>query len=221
MFGRIKHIVIKEFIQVFRDKRMRFFLIVPPIVQLLMFGYVVTLDVEKIPTAVYDLDRSAASRDLVRRFEASGYFVLRPLSGRHGEVQDLLDRAEVLCALFRYIPRFQEKIRKAASHFGTGSRGRDRFEHRAYRHRLCRAGHRKIQRRAGSLARVHVPASIFGPAPGTIPIYGAGIITFPGVIALHRHAYLPHADGDGDRARAGSGNHGTAHGDADHGPWSL
>ncbi len=111
MLERIKHIVIKEFIQLFRDKRMRFFLIVPPVVQLMMFGYVVTMDVERIPTALYDLDLSADSRDLVRRLSASGYFIIEDQPRSEAEVLDLLDRGKVLCAI--QINRdFQEQLRK-------------------------------------------------------------------------------------------------------------
>ena len=111
MLERIKHIVIKEFIQTFRDKRMRFFLIVPPIVQLMMFGYVVTMDVDRIPTAVYDLDRSADSRELVRRLSSSGYFVLNEQPGSSKEMMDLLDRGKILCAV-QINQDFQEQVRK-------------------------------------------------------------------------------------------------------------
>lgn len=111
MFERIKHIVIKEFIQTFRDRRMRFFLLIPPLMQLMMFGYVVTMDVEHIPTAVYDLDRSPESRELARRFVASGYFIMRepPLSEQ--EVMDMLDRGDILCAI-QINPGFQKHLRQ-------------------------------------------------------------------------------------------------------------
>jgi len=80
MFERLKHMLIKEFIQVFRDPRMRAMILVIPIVQILIFGYAVNTDVRHIRTAVYDLDGTPASRDLVSRFEGSGCFdvVLRP-----------------------------------------------------------------------------------------------------------------------------------------------
>ncbi len=110
MWERIKHIVMKEFIQTLRDKRMRFFLIVPPIAQLMMFGYVVTLDVERIPTAVYDLDRSADSRELVRRLVSSGYFVINEQPHNPNEIMELLDSGKILCAV-QIDPRFQDKIR--------------------------------------------------------------------------------------------------------------
>ena len=74
MIERIKQMIIKEFIQVFRDKRMLAIILVTPVIQLLAFGYAVTTDVNHITTAVYDLDRSYESRELVRRLESSGYF---------------------------------------------------------------------------------------------------------------------------------------------------
>ena len=74
MHERIKHMLIKEFIQIFRDPRMRGVIFLMPIIQLFVFGYAVTTDVKHIPTMVYDLDNSVASRELVSRFTRSGYF---------------------------------------------------------------------------------------------------------------------------------------------------
>ncbi len=97
--SRMKHIVIKEFLQVLRDKRMRFFLFVPPLIQLFMFGYVVTMDVNNISTALLDLDKSSESRELARRFESSGYFTINRTPASVEELRELLDRGEVLCAI--------------------------------------------------------------------------------------------------------------------------
>ena len=55
MFERIKQILIKEFLQLFRNPRMRMIVFVPPIVQILIFGYAASTDVKHIATAVYDL----------------------------------------------------------------------------------------------------------------------------------------------------------------------
>lgn len=74
MFARMKQMMIKEFIQVFRDKRTRFILIGPPIVQMLVFGYAATFEIRHVPTAIVDLDHSQESRDLVSRFTSSPYF---------------------------------------------------------------------------------------------------------------------------------------------------
>src|SRR5215831_19054058 len=74
MLARIRQMIIKEFIQVFRDKRTRFILIGPPIVQMLIFGYAATFEIRHVPTVVLDYDHSQESRDLVSRFTSSPYF---------------------------------------------------------------------------------------------------------------------------------------------------
>jgi ABC-2 type transport system permease protein len=65
----------KELTQALRDNRMRFILFGAPIIQLIVFGYVVTTDIRNIPLLVIDYDRSSASRELADAFYASGYFV--------------------------------------------------------------------------------------------------------------------------------------------------
>jgi len=96
---RIKQMVIKEFIQIFRDKRMKAIVFVIPLLQTMVFGYAVTMDVNNIPTAVYDLDRTYESRELVRRLTASGYFDILHLPASPDEVRDLLDRSRVTVAV--------------------------------------------------------------------------------------------------------------------------
>ena len=99
MLERIRHMVRKEFIQVLRDKRLRFFIVVPPVVQLLVFGYVVTMDVNVVPTVIVDRDRTAASRDFARRFTASGYFIVTAAAETELEVRSVLDRGDAVCAV--------------------------------------------------------------------------------------------------------------------------
>jgi len=74
MLARLRQMLIKEFIQVLRDKRTRFILIGPPIVQMLVFGYAATFEIRHVPTMIVDLDHSQESRDLVSRFTSSPYF---------------------------------------------------------------------------------------------------------------------------------------------------
>lgn len=99
MFERIRRVVIKEFIQLFRDRRMKAIVFVIPIMQLIVFGYAVTTDVNDIRTAIYDLDRSAESRELFNRLEASGYFSIRYAVQSPAEVQELLDRGKITAAI--------------------------------------------------------------------------------------------------------------------------
>lgn len=99
MVERVKNLVVKEFFHYFRQKRTVFFLVATPIIQIIIFGYVATMDVDKVSMALYDLDRSSESRDFGRRLESSGYFTVkrRPESAR--EIRELIDRGQVLCAV--------------------------------------------------------------------------------------------------------------------------
>ncbi|MBT8144599.1 MAG: ABC transporter permease [Gammaproteobacteria bacterium] len=94
MFGRIKHMLIKEFIQIFRDPKMKAIIFVMPIIQVLIFGYAVTLDVNHIATGIYDLDNSVVSRELIARFENSGYFDITDRIDNADQVRDLIDRGD-------------------------------------------------------------------------------------------------------------------------------
>ncbi len=67
-------LVTKEFIQVFRDRNMLRIIFAMPIIQLLLFGYVVNLDVKNIRLGVYDFDQSQLSREFVNSTGASEYF---------------------------------------------------------------------------------------------------------------------------------------------------
>lgn len=111
MLERTYRLIIKEFIHFFRQKRTVFFLIVPPVVQLLLFGYVATTDVNHVSTAFRDLDRTYESRELAHQFEASKYFdiVYRPVSPE--ELTDLLDRGKALCAI-QINPHFGKDLRR-------------------------------------------------------------------------------------------------------------
>jgi ABC-2 type transport system permease protein len=94
MLGRLKQMLIKEFIQVFRDKRTRFILIGPPIIQMLVFGYAATFDIHHVPTVVLDFDQSQQSRDLVSRFTSSPYFDVQRQLTRSSQIRELIDSGQ-------------------------------------------------------------------------------------------------------------------------------
>ena len=68
-------LVKKEFIQVFRDRNMLQIIFAIPIIQLLLFGYVVNLEVKEISLDIYDFDQSQLSRELVQATRSGGYFI--------------------------------------------------------------------------------------------------------------------------------------------------
>lgn len=71
---RILPVMRKEFIHIFRDPRTMAVMFLIPMVQLILLGYAATTDVDHIPTAVYDQDRTSQSRELIDTYQASGYF---------------------------------------------------------------------------------------------------------------------------------------------------
>lgn len=95
MFERIKHMLIKEFIQIFRDPKMKGVIFLMPVIQVLVFGYAVTTDVKHVATAVYDQDNSVTSRELLSRFGATEYFDMVEYIYHEGRVAELLDHGEV------------------------------------------------------------------------------------------------------------------------------
>jgi len=100
MFRRIRHIIIKEFIQVWRDKKLRFFLIVPPLVQLLVYGYVVNFDIKHVSTAIFDESRTMESRRLIHRFNSTDWFQVKYYLNSRRELLDLIDRGQITMALW-------------------------------------------------------------------------------------------------------------------------
>jgi ABC-2 type transport system permease protein len=116
MFERLKAMLIKEFIQVMRDPRMRVVLFVAPVFQTLVFGYAVNTDVRHVATAIFDLDNSTESRELSAQFAKSGYFTVQEYIDREGRIGEVLDRGKVK-AVLRLNRGFGESLRsgRAAS----------------------------------------------------------------------------------------------------------
>ncbi|MGD0415159.1 MAG: ABC transporter permease [Terriglobales bacterium] len=99
MLARLKQMLIKEFIQVFRDKRTRFVLFGPPIIQMLIFGYAATFEIYHVPTVVLDLDHSQESRELLSRFSSSPYFDVQRQLTDYRQIGDLIDQGKATVGL--------------------------------------------------------------------------------------------------------------------------
>jgi ABC-2 type transport system permease protein len=109
MWERILVIVKKEINQVLRHPRMRTTLFVPPLIQLIVFGYAVNLDADNIRFAWMDQSHTPASRELLAAFQGSRRFVLAALPQNEEEIQDLLDRGEIQTAI-RVLPGFGRDV---------------------------------------------------------------------------------------------------------------
>lgn len=111
MFDRIWRMIVKEFLQLRRDKYARFRLIVPPLIQMLIYGYAATFEVNRVRIAVIDFDHSQESRDLMSRFTFSGRFEVAQILGNEQELSSLIGRSDIPIAL-KIEPGFAELLRK-------------------------------------------------------------------------------------------------------------
>lgn len=109
MRQRLRSIIRKEFIQALRDPRMRGLLFLPPLIQLLVFGYAVNLDVDTATIAWMDQDRTPQSRELRASFEDSGHFTIGALPEDERAMQLTLDRGQV-DGVIRVLPGFGRDI---------------------------------------------------------------------------------------------------------------
>jgi ABC-2 type transport system permease protein len=110
----LKSLLIKEFKQVFRDKRMRITLFLSPIIMLFLLGYAVNTDVKMIKMAVLDEDKSFESRKFIQKFTSSGYFLYYTDLSSEKEINLLLDKGEA--DIFLHIPIDFSKNVKSGRH---------------------------------------------------------------------------------------------------------
>jgi ABC-2 type transport system permease protein len=100
---RLRALIQKELVQVFRDPRLVGMVLIAPVIQLLIFGLVVSTDVKRVPTFVVDQDHTQASRELLDSFFSSGHF--RPVGGseRPRDIVQALDHGRALVGI--QVPR--------------------------------------------------------------------------------------------------------------------
>ena len=108
---RIKALTKKEFIQMSRDIRSLTGALFIPLLMIFLFGYALSLDVDRIPTLVLDRDRTPLSRELIHRLTDSRYFSLVGNIETERQIDGVLARGEALMALV--IPEnFASRVKK-------------------------------------------------------------------------------------------------------------
>ncbi|MGA9665967.1 MAG: ABC transporter permease [Gallionella sp.] len=96
MLARIFALVVKEFLALLKDKRSRLVLIIPPLIQLMVFGYAATFDLKEVPFAVYNEDSGTASRRMMASFDGSPSFNRVTQITHESEIAPLIDAKQVL-----------------------------------------------------------------------------------------------------------------------------
>jgi ABC-2 type transport system permease protein len=110
----LKSLLIKEFKQIFRDKRMRITLFLSPMIMLFLLGYAVNTDVKMITMAVFDEDKSGESRKFIQKFISSNYFLYHSDLASGKGINLLLDKGEA--EIFLHIPVGFSKDVKSGRH---------------------------------------------------------------------------------------------------------
>ncbi len=108
---RIRELVRKEFVQLFRDRKTRPILVIMPLVQLLVFGYVVTTDVRNVRVGFLDESRTRESRMLYDGFNANNTFNIVFSTDNQRQLEQKLFRGEIDLAL-KVPPDFSRRIRR-------------------------------------------------------------------------------------------------------------
>jgi len=96
---RLKAIVRKEFIHVFRDWRSLGIAIAIPVLLILLFGYALDMDLENVPTVVYDQSRTPESRDLISMLDGSPYIAVDRYTDNYRDIETLLDTGTMMVAI--------------------------------------------------------------------------------------------------------------------------
>ena len=114
MFGRIYHLLLKEFLELKRDKSARFRLLIPPVIQMLLFGYAATFEVFNVATVILDQDQTQESRLLVADYVHSSRFKLVAIATKRQQVQDAVEASTAQVGIV-VPPGFAELLRKGQS----------------------------------------------------------------------------------------------------------
>ncbi len=89
----------KEFLHIVRDARSLAMALALPLFMLLWFGYALTLDIDRVPTLIFDADRTPESRELISRFQGSRYFQILGAAGDYQAIENAIDRSQCLMGI--------------------------------------------------------------------------------------------------------------------------
>ena len=110
---RVRAMARKEFLHIIRDPRSLAMGIAIPMLMLILYGYALTLDVDNVPSVIWDQSESAVSREIISRFSGSRYFSIQKYVQSYREVEEAIDSGLALLALI--IPKDFASVLKTGS----------------------------------------------------------------------------------------------------------
>lgn len=96
---RVRAVAKKEFIQIMRDPRSLALGLVIPIILIVLFGYALSLDIENVPLAIWDQDKSKTSVDFLLNFKNSNYFEIIGYYDNYRDLERLIDYGDAMMAM--------------------------------------------------------------------------------------------------------------------------
>lgn len=111
---RLRALLIKEFLQMSRDRMTLAMLIILPIIQLLIFGYGINTDVKHLPTVVFDQSLTHESRDMLNSFSSTSYYDIKFIARNFQEVTEIIDSGQAKVGII-FPPDFSENVKHGRS----------------------------------------------------------------------------------------------------------
>lgn len=96
---RTRAVMLKECRHILRDPRSLAMALAVPLMMLLLFGFALSLDVDRVPMLIYDADQSAPSRELIRQFQGSRFFEIRGYTNSYAAIERGIDRNQILVGM--------------------------------------------------------------------------------------------------------------------------
>jgi ABC-2 type transport system permease protein len=91
---RLKFLIVKEFLQIFRNKAMLPLMFVMPLIQLLILSNAATYEIKHLNIAIVDKEQSSFSRELISKFQGSNYFIIAGLTTDTEEAERMIQKRE-------------------------------------------------------------------------------------------------------------------------------
>ena len=99
MFQRIRSLIYKEFLSLWRDKKSRFVLIAPPLLQLFIYSFAATLDIQNVTLGILNWDKGEKGFELVEKFYHSKTFRNLVILKTSSQINDWMDNEKIMAAL--------------------------------------------------------------------------------------------------------------------------
>lgn len=108
---RFKGFIKKEFYHIFRDKRSLFILFGMPIVQVLLFGFAITNEINNVDIAIFDKSKDVTTTEIINKINASKYFSIQQFIQSESNIESVFKKGEVKAALV-FEKDFSKKLTK-------------------------------------------------------------------------------------------------------------